>query len=64
MEGAGGEAKKRRLSDEQVQFLVMSFTKERKLESGRKVHLTSELGLDTKQVVVWFQNQRVRYKNK
>ncbi|KAG1367031.1 homeobox-leucine zipper protein HOX12 [Cocos nucifera] len=64
VDGAGGEAKKRRLSDQQVKFLEMSFVEERKLESGRKVHLAGELGLDPKQVAVWFQNRRARYKNK
>ncbi|KAJ0973658.1 hypothetical protein J5N97_015623 [Dioscorea zingiberensis] len=63
-DAASSEAKKRRLSDEQVKFLEMNFGKERKLESGRKVHLASELGLDPKQVAVWFQNRRARWKNK
>ncbi|CAL9085039.1 unnamed protein product [Musa textilis] len=61
---AKGDAKKRRLSDEQVRFLEMSFSDERKLASGRKAHLAAAIGLDGKQVAVWFQNRRARHKNK
>ncbi|KAM0886427.1 hypothetical protein ACQ4PT_029679 [Festuca glaucescens] len=63
-DGDDAAAKKRRLTDDQAQFLEMSFRKERKLETPRKVQLAAELGLDTKQVAVWFQNRRARYKSK
>lgn len=58
------EAKKRRLTEDQVRFLEMKFWEERKLESGRKVQLAKDLGIDPKQVAIWFQNRRARSKSK
>lgn len=55
---------KRRFSDEQVRSLETIFESETKLEPRKKVQVARELGLQPRQVAIWFQNKRARWKSK
>lgn len=58
------QEKKRRLRTDQIQFLENSFELENKLEPERKAQLAQVLGLKPRQVAIWFQNRRARWKTK
>ncbi|XP_074349432.1 homeobox-leucine zipper protein ATHB-40-like [Apium graveolens] len=61
---SSGFNKKRKLSDEQGNMLELHFQTQHKLDSQRKDRIASQLGLDARQVAVWFQNRRARWKTK
>lgn len=56
--------KKKRLNLEQVKALEKSFELGNKLEPERKVQLAKALGLKPRQIAIWFQNRRARWKTK
>ncbi|XP_059624570.1 homeobox-leucine zipper protein ATHB-13-like [Cornus florida] len=56
--------KKKRLDTEQVKALEKSFELGNKLEPERKIQLARSLGLKPRQVAIWFQNRRARWKTK
>ncbi|XP_061961012.1 homeobox-leucine zipper protein ATHB-7-like [Populus nigra] len=55
---------KRRFSDEQIKSLETMFESETRLEPRKKMQLARELGLQPRQVAIWFQNKRARWKSK
>nr|QCQ73726.1 homeodomain-leucine zipper transcription factor [Litchi chinensis] len=54
----------RRFSDDQIKLLESIFESETRLEPRKKLQLARELGLQPRQVAIWFQNRRARWKSK
>ncbi|KAK6134645.1 hypothetical protein DH2020_031570 [Rehmannia glutinosa] len=54
---------KKRLSQDQVRLLEASFDATKKLEPERKFQLARELGVPPRQIAIWYQNKRARWKN-
>ncbi|XP_015898574.3 putative homeobox-leucine zipper protein ATHB-51 isoform X1 [Ziziphus jujuba] len=58
------QEKKKRLTSDQLESLERSFQEEIKLDPDRKMKLSRDLGLQPRQIAVWFQNRRARWKAK
>nr|XP_016452182.1 PREDICTED: homeobox-leucine zipper protein ATHB-52-like [Nicotiana tabacum] len=54
---------KKRLNQEQVKRLEESFDSTKKLEPEQKIQLAKELGVPPRQIAIWYQNRRARWKN-
>ncbi|KAK4484698.1 hypothetical protein RD792_007290 [Penstemon davidsonii] len=54
---------KKRLNQDQVQLLEASFDGSKKLEPERKFQLARELNVPPRQIAIWYQNKRARWKN-
>lgn len=59
-----GENSCKRFSDEQVKLLESVFSQATKLEPRKKVQLAKDIGLHPRQVSIWFQNKRARWRSK
>ncbi|WVZ04460.1 hypothetical protein V8G54_025266 [Vigna mungo] len=53
---------KKRLTEEQVTILEKCFASNMKLEPEQKFHLANQLGVPPRQVAIWYQNKRARWK--
>ncbi|KAK1406378.1 hypothetical protein QVD17_41672 [Tagetes erecta] len=56
--------RKKKMSSEQLEALENSFQMEMKLDPDRKMKLAQQLGVQPRQIAVWFQNRRARWKAK
>lgn len=54
---------KKRLNEEQVKLLEASFDSTKKLDPQKKLQLARELGVPPRQISIWYQNRRARWKN-
>lgn len=53
---------KKRLTQDQVKLLETSFDHRKKLEPEQKLQLARELGVPPRQIAIWYQNKRARWK--
>ncbi|XP_042032029.1 homeobox-leucine zipper protein ATHB-12-like [Salvia splendens] len=54
----------KRFTNEQIKALESIFEQETKLEPTKKMQIARDLSLHPRQVAIWFQNKRARWKSK
>ncbi|XP_059283631.1 homeobox-leucine zipper protein ATHB-52 [Lycium ferocissimum] len=54
---------KKRLNQEQLKLLEASFDSTKKLEPEKKLQLARDLGVPSRQISIWYQNRRARWKS-
>ncbi|XP_048130131.1 homeobox-leucine zipper protein ATHB-52-like isoform X2 [Rhodamnia argentea] len=52
----------KRLAPDQVRLLERTFASHKKLDPDRKLQLAAELGIPPRQVAIWYQNRRARWR--
>nr|WGS99065.1 HB12 protein [Salvia sp. QL-2023a]WGS99077.1 HD-Zip12 protein [Salvia miltiorrhiza] len=57
-------SRRKRFSDDQIKSLETMFETEARPELHLKQHLANKLGLQPRQIAIWFQNKRARSKSK
>ncbi|CAA3006000.1 homeobox-leucine zipper ATHB-52-like [Olea europaea subsp. europaea] len=60
---SSSKSKKNRLNKAQMKILEASFEATKKLDPEHKFHLARELGVPPRQIAIWYQNRRARWKN-
>ncbi|KAK1414331.1 hypothetical protein QVD17_30075 [Tagetes erecta] len=55
--------RKQKLTEDQVRLLESNFDSTKKLEPERKHQLSRQLGIPPRQIAIWYQNKRARWKN-
>ncbi|KAK9078231.1 hypothetical protein SSX86_002288 [Deinandra increscens subsp. villosa] len=53
----------KRLTEDQVRLLESNFGSSKKLDPERKQQLSRQLGVPPRQIAIWYQNKRARWKN-